>query len=73
MSENDLAGKLAAGLRRARQTLPDAAPATTPTPVARTVHPAPPPPRFAQQGDQSPPASLDQPWVNLHPERVWPD
>jgi hypothetical protein len=29
--------------------------------------------RFARQSDQSPPASLDQPWVNLHPERIWPD
>lgn len=29
--------------------------------------------RFARQSDQSPPVSLDQPWVNLHPERIWPD
>ena len=29
--------------------------------------------RFADQGDQTPPASLDRPWENLHPKRIWPD
>ena len=29
--------------------------------------------RFAEQGDQAPPASLDRPWDNLHPKRIWPD
>lgn len=29
--------------------------------------------RFAEQGDQAPPASLDRPWENLHPRRIWPD
>lgn len=29
--------------------------------------------RFAEQGDQTPPASLDRPWENLHPKRIWPD
>lgn len=29
--------------------------------------------RFARQSDQAPPASLDRPWDNLHPERIWPD
>lgn len=29
--------------------------------------------RFAEQGDQAPPASLDRPWENLHPKRIWPD
>lgn len=28
---------------------------------------------FAQQSDQLPPASLDRPWDNLHPARIWPD
>ena len=31
------------------------------------------PKRFAEQGDQAPPASLDSPWKNLHPKRIWPD
>lgn len=29
--------------------------------------------RFAEQDDQAPPASLDSPWKNLHPKRIWPD
>ena len=29
--------------------------------------------RFAEQSDQAPPASLDRPWENLHPKRIWPD
>ena len=29
--------------------------------------------RFAEQADQAPPASLDRPWENLHPKRIWPD
>lgn len=29
--------------------------------------------RFAGQDDQAPPASLDSPWRNLHPKRIWPD
>ena len=29
--------------------------------------------RGARQSDQAPPPSLDQPWENLHPERIWPD
>ncbi len=28
---------------------------------------------FASQNDQSPAASLDRPWENLHPGRIWPD
>ena len=31
------------------------------------------PGRFADQSDQAPPASLDRPWENLHPKRIWPD
>lgn len=30
--------------------------------------------RFARQNDQAPsPRSLDRPWENLHPQRIWPD
>ena len=50
----------------------------------RTEHPQPPrsrnaaesspaPASTAWQGDQSPQASVYQPWDNLHPKRVWPD
>lgn len=37
------------------------------------ARPAPGGRRFADQGDQTPPASLDRPWENLHPKRIWPD
>jgi hypothetical protein len=48
----------------------------SPTPVPAALAPASRAPgasRFARQADQSPRASLDRPWDNLHPERVWPD
>jgi hypothetical protein len=69
MSEKDFAGKLAAGMRRARQSpTPDA------TAPADAVHGgASVKARCARQSDQSPPPSLDQPWRDLHPERIWPD
>lgn len=37
--------------------------------AAQTARPS----RYARQADQAPPASLDHPWDNLHPERIWPD
>jgi hypothetical protein len=72
MTEKDFAGKLAASLRRARQSAPAAPAADAPLAAgspSRVVSRA----RFARQSDQSPPASLDRPWDNLHPERIWPD
>lgn len=68
MSEKDFAGKLAAGLRRARQPAPGAQASSAPA-----AAPATPASRVARQSDQSPPASLDRPWDNLHPARIWPD
>lgn len=91
MSDNDLASKLARGMRRAKQpTPPDthaAAPVAASSSVARERaladeapatagtynRPSRPAERFADQTDQVPPASLDQPWENLHPKRIWPD
>lgn len=67
MTKKDFAGKLAAGMRRARQSPSPAPAAITP------ANAAPGAPRFARQADQSPRASLDCPWDNLHPERIWPD
>jgi hypothetical protein len=29
--------------------------------------------RFARNDDELPPPSLDDPWGNLHPARIWPD
>lgn len=86
MSKKKIGSKLADGLRRAREKPaapalaapapgPSAPPA--PAPVARSSVPASAPRSgakgFARQADQSPPASLDRPWDNLHPARIWPD
>ncbi len=72
MTEKDFAGKLAASLRHAQRSAPAATTAEAPDATAlskrvsfRT--------NFARQSDQSPPPSLDHPWDNLHPERIWPD
>lgn len=98
MSDNDLASKLAKGMRRAKDPAAASVPAADkPVPsspgthsgassvpvaastVASQVHkrtgsaPRAGAARFAEQGDQSPPASLDRPWENLHPKRIWPD
>lgn len=73
MKKKGFAEKLAAGVRQARQLAP-APPATKPAPPARRSAPAAPRrPAFARQEDQAPPASLDRPWDNLHPRRIWPD
>lgn len=72
MTEKDRAGKPADSLRHARKSTQTAmavgAPIVADSP-ARVVSSM----RFARQSDQSPPASLDRPWDNLHPERIWPD
>jgi hypothetical protein len=79
-----MGSKLADSLRQVRGEKPATPePALPPTASAEkraASRPEPPhPPRvagsakFAQQSDQSPPASLDRPWDNLHPARIWPD
>ncbi|MFP5350563.1 MAG: hypothetical protein ACLGHO_12060 [Gammaproteobacteria bacterium] len=87
MSDNDLASKLARGMRRAKHP---SAPETPPSgPIAasssvareRVLEQDANPngtssrraERFADQTDQAPRASLDRPWENLHPKRIWPD
>lgn len=67
MTRKDLAAKLAKGVRQAKRALPTAAAAAAAVPAPRRAS------RFARQADQSPPASLEHPWDNLHPERIWPD
>jgi len=68
MSKKDFANKLAAGMRRAKQS-----------PAPRAVAPAVAvraragvKPRRARQNDPTPSSSLD-PWRDLHPKRIWPD
>lgn len=67
MSKKDLAAKLAQGVRQARQR-PVAERLTEAAPVLPTLVTG-----YARQADQSPAPSLDRPWENLHPERIWPD
>ena len=87
MSDNDLAAKLARGMRRAKHpSAPEPAvsgPIAASSSVAREraldqdAHandtPSRRAERFADQTDQAPRASLDRPWENLHPKRIWPD
>lgn len=72
MTEKDFASKLAAGMRRARQSPPAPTPARAPVAAASPSRVAPRT-RFARQADQSPPTNLDRPWDDLHPKRIWPD
>jgi len=84
MTNKKMGSKLADSLRQVRgektATPEPASPSTAsverpvvsrpePTPATRVAASA----KFAQQSDQSPPASLDRPWDNLHPARIWPD
>jgi len=74
MTKKKMGSKLADSLRQVRGEKP----ATPVPPVAPPVEKAAAPrtagsAKFAQQSDQSPPASLDRPWDNLHPARIWPD
>ena len=68
MTRKDMGEKLLAAVRAAK-TQSGAAPVAQP-PRAR---PLPGVSRAARQSDQAPPPSLDHPWENLHPERIWPD
>lgn len=74
MTDKDMAGKLAAGMRRAKQTAtiiaaePVAKAASNKTAAASYVAPTRP-----AQAKVTPPSRADGPWNNLHPARVWPD
>jgi len=82
MTNKTMGSKLADSLRQVRGEKPGAPiqPRTVPTPQPAAAHTEPPrntrgtgSATFAKQSDQSPPASLDRPWENLHPARIWPD
>ena len=70
MTKKDFAAKLATGVRRGRQS--PAASAAGAAPVAPEPLPVQPS-RAARQADLSPSPTLDRPWDNLHPQRIWPD
>lgn len=68
MSKKDFANKLAAGMRRAKQSPAPRAVAPAATVRAGTGVK----PRRARQNAPSPRSNLG-PWRDLHPERIWPD
>ena len=82
MTNKKMGTKLADSLRQMRGENPAT---SAPPSTASTEKPPVPragPPRetqtagtttFAKQSDQLPTASLDRPWDNLHPARIWPD
>jgi hypothetical protein len=70
MSKKDFANKLAAGMRRAKQS--PAPRAVTPAVTVRARAGAGVKPRRARQNHPSPSSSPD-PWRDLHPARIWPD
>ena len=77
---SDIQSKLAAGIREAKkqQNEPQAAKAETPKAAAAKA-PAKPKAAPARKPAAKPAAAQtekatgDDPWGNLHPERVWPD
>ena len=71
MNEKNFSGKLAAGMRRAKQ--PGATEAAVPVVPSTSSVPPPPPPTAARQSGESLPARTAGPWADLHPKRVWPD
>jgi hypothetical protein len=68
-----LESKLADSVRQAKQQNET----TTPSAQTATSKPAAAKPdaagKFATQNDQAPKPSLDSPWANLYPDRIWPD
>lgn len=68
MTKKDMGEKLRDAVRAAK-TQSGAAPAPQPA----RARPLSGVRRGARQSDQAPPPSLDHPWENLHPERIWPD
>lgn len=61
--------KLASGVRQAKKIQEQAAENVSAHPSASALQPT----ASALHNDQSPAPSLDNPWKNLHPGRVWPD
>lgn len=73
-----LESKLADSVRQAKQQSEAAADTQAPAPKpAAAAKPAARPTastgKYATQDDQAPKPSLDNPWANLYPARIWPD
>ena len=68
MTRKDMSEKLLGAVRTAKMQS-----VTAPARQPERARPLPGVRRGARQSDQAPLPSLDQPWENLHPERIWPD
>lgn len=69
MTKKEMSEKLVGAVRAAKtQSSP-----VLPDPKPKPNHPLPGVTGGADQSDQPPVPSLDHPWENLHPERIWPD
>ena len=68
MTKKDMSEKLLGAVRAAKTQS-----GTTPAPQPKPARPLPGVTGGARHSDQAPPPSLDHPWENLHPERIWPD
>jgi hypothetical protein len=70
-----LESKLADSVRQAKQQNETAATAAATPAAAKPASPAKldANKKFASQADQAPKPSLDSPWENLYPSRIWPD
>lgn len=76
--KKSLEEKLAASVRQAKKTQQErpvqaSQPATVTASDRPRQAPVTKPHRVANHNDQSPAQSLDDPWGNLYPKRVWPD
>lgn len=78
MSRNQIADRLARGVREARKSSQPASQAKS-TPAKSTPRksagkrPAVSQPVRSEQSSSTPTMTLDRPWENLHPARIWPD
>ncbi len=79
MSRDQIADRLARGVREARKSSQPPSPAkSTPTRSApRKAAGKQPavsqPARSEKSSSSTPTPTLDRPWDNLHPARIWPD
>ena len=68
MSKKDLSDKLLGAVRSAKTHS-----GTPPVAPPKPARPSPGVANGARPSEQTPVPNLDHPWVNLHPDRIWPD
>lgn len=68
MTKKDMSDKLLGAVRAAK-----AQSGTTPAAQLKSARPLPGVSGGVRPSASTPLPSLDDPWENLHPERIWPD